>query len=55
MIFGVHLPMEVMMEKQIDDTLDSTSIVNEELRKEADLHPAASVASRYHQQQGIYS
>ncbi|KAF0269637.1 hypothetical protein FOG51_03235 [Hanseniaspora uvarum] len=41
-VFGVHLPMKVMMEKQIVDTLDSTSIVNE-LRKEADLHPATSV------------
>ena len=30
------------MEKQIVDNLDSTSIVNE-LRKEADLHPATSI------------
>ena len=41
-VFGVHLPMKVMMEKQIVDNLDSTSIVNE-LRKEADLHPATSI------------
>lgn len=41
-VFGVHLPMKIMMEKQIVDSLDTASIVNE-LRKEADLHPATSI------------
>ncbi|OBA27191.1 hypothetical protein HANVADRAFT_23830 [Hanseniaspora valbyensis NRRL Y-1626] len=41
-VFGLHLPMKIMMEKEIIDSVDNFSIVNE-LRKESQLHPATSI------------
>ncbi|XBW36438.1 hypothetical protein QEN19_002016 [Hanseniaspora menglaensis] len=41
-IFGLHLPMKVMMEKEIIDSVDNFSLVNE-LKKESQLHPATSI------------
>lgn len=41
-VFGLHLPMKLMMEKEIIDSVDNFSIVNE-LRKESQFHPATSV------------